>query len=424
MEGAEDSCIISIAFLVIQKLSANRLRHMKKTKTIILIGFLFLGYVALSQEEFIEPPSRLLTRIPFKQLTGGVILFQACFADFPDTLNFILDSGSSGISLDSATAAYFKLKPEPSDRSIRGIAGIRKVDFLYDRTLHIPGLTVEKLDFHINDYSILSFVYGERVDGIVGYSLLSRYIFKVNYDSLYIDICSNGSIRYPKGGYLLKPFIGTLPVHYARLKDDRTINARFLHDIGAGVCLMLSKDFAEDSSILKKKRKLWAKEGEGVGGSITMNITIIKELKIGPYRFRNIPTYIFDDAYNVTSYPYLGGLIGNDILRRFNTIFNYEKRDIYLVPNSHYRELFDYSYSGIELYYIDGNIVIGNVAKGSPGEAAGIKEGDVVVSIDNNLSQNFAQYRTALQEPNTKVKMILRRGSELLQVQLKIKSIL
>ena len=149
--------------------------------------------------------------------------------------------------------------------------------------------------------------------------------------------------------------------------------ARFLHDIGAGVCLMLSKDFTEDSAVLNKKRKLWAKEGEGVGGKIDMHLTVVKELKLGPYRFRNVPTYIFDDVYNVTSYPYLGGLIGNDILRRFNVIINYDKRDIYLMPNSHFRDPFDYSYSGIELYFIDGIIEIGDVAKGSPAEAGRVE---------------------------------------------------
>jgi hypothetical protein len=372
----------------------------------------------------VEPPSRLLTRIGFRQLTGGVVILNAKFGEFPDTLNFILDSGSSGISLDSATVAYFKLKPEPSDRTIRGIAGIRKVDFLYNQKLHFPHLTVDSLNFHINDYSVLTYVYGERIDGIIGYSLLSRYIFKINYDSLTIDICSKGVIRYPKGGFLLKPFIGTLPVHFARVKDDKGFNTRFLHDIGAGVCLMLSKDFVDDSSILRRKRKLYTKEGEGIGGSITMNITVIKEFRLGPYRFKNVPTYVFDDEYNVTSYPYLSGLIGNDILRRFNVIFNYEKRDIYLTPNTHFRELFDYSYSGIELYNIDDKIVIGSVAKGSPAEQAGIKEGDIVVAINNNMTQNFAQYKIALQEANAKIKLIIRRDGELMQINMKIKSIL
>jgi hypothetical protein len=388
------------------------------------LAFFFFTSFAKAQEEFIEPPSRLITRIPFTQLTGGVVIIRARLDNFPDTLNFILDSGSSGISLDSSTVEYLKLKPEASDRTIRGIAGIKKVGFLYKRKLRFPRLTIDSLDFHVNDYSILTTVYGEQIDGIIGYSVLSRYIVKIDYDSLKLDFWSKGTLRYPRGGYLLKPIMSTLPVQFARVKDGNTISARFLHDIGAGVCLMLSKDFAEDSSILSKKRKMWAKEGEGVGGKIDMHLTVVKELKIGPYRFRNVPTYIFDDVYNVTSYPYLGGLIGNDILRRFNTIINYEKRDIYLVPNSHYRDPFDYSYCGIELYFVNGQVEIGDVAKGSPAELAGLQEGDIVVAIINIFSGNLNQYKVALQSASERIKIIVRRREELKQFEFRVKNIL
>ena len=385
--------------------------------------WLLLSANVRAQEEFVEPASRLLTRIPIMQVTGGVVIIKAQLDDFPDTLNFILDSGSSGISLDSSTVAYFKLQPQPSDRTIRGIAGIKKVGFLYNRRLHFPGLVVDSLNFHVNDYSSLSSVYGEKVDGIIGYSLLIRYIVKLDYDSLSMDICSKGSIRYPRGGFLIKPILNTLPVQSARVKDEYTYNARFLHDIGAGVCLMLSKDFVEDSIILHRKRKLYPKEGEGIGGKVNMNLTVIKELKIGPYKFRNIPTYIFEDEYNVTSYPFLGGLIGNDIFRRFNVVFNYAKRDIHLLPNSHYRDPFDYSYSGVELYYIDDRIIIGDVAKDSPADLAGLKEGDVVIGVNNNLSQNFGQYKIALQATGEKIKILVRRDGELLQKEFRVKSI-
>jgi PDZ domain/Aspartyl protease len=395
------------------------------TKKPILIAWLFLvALLVNAQEEFIESPSRLLTRVPFTQLTGGVVILDAFLDDYSDTLHFILDTGSSGISLDSTTAAFFKLHPEPSERTIRGIAGIKKVGFLYNRKLKFPGLTVDSLNFHVNDYSVLTTVYGEQIDGIIGYSLLSRYIFKINYDSLTMDICSKGTMRYPKGGYLLKPILSTLPIQFARIKDGSVHTARFLHDIGAGVCLMLSRDFIEDSAVLHKKRVLLPKEGEGIGGKINMNLTLVKELKMGPYRFRNVPTYVFDDDFNVTNYPYLGGLIGNDIFRRFNVIFNYAKRDIYLMPNSHFRDPFDYSYSGIELYYVDGQIIIGDVAVGSPAEKAGIKEGDILVGINNNFSQNFNNYKATLQSVNEKIRLVVRRGGDLLDYNFKVKTIL
>ncbi len=394
------------------------------------IYLLFTGIILLAaasskaQEEFIEPPSREITKVPFTQLTGGIVIMQAKLESFPDTLNFILDTGSSGISLDSTTVDYLKLQPTPSDRTIRGIAGIRKVSFLYNQKLHFPGLTVDSLNFHINDYTILTAVYGERIDGIIGYSVLSRYILKVDYDSMRISFCTKGTIRYPRGGYLLKPTINQLVSQPLRVRDEKTIYSRFLYDMGAGLCMLLSKEFAEDSNFLSKKRKRFIKEGEGLGGKIDMELMVMREVKIGPYKFRNVPTFIFDDENNVTSYPYMGGLIGNDILRRFNIILNYAKGDIFIIPNRHFNETFDYSYSGIELYFINGLIIIGDVAKGSPGEAVGLKEGDEVIAINKNFSQNLNQYKIALQVPGEKVKVVFRRDGRLMEVEFKVKSIL
>ena len=94
-----------------------------------------------------------------------------------------------------------------------------------------------------------------------------------------------------------------------------------------------------------------------------------------------------------------------------------------MIPNSHFREPFDYAYSGFELYFIDGRIQIGSVSKDSPAELAGIKEGDIVVSVNNDLSQNFNKYKSAILASNSKVKLILRRNDQLLEVEMKVKNI-
>ena len=125
----------------------------------LLCCILLTGFVKSSpaQEEFIEP-SHFLTKLSFTQLTGGVILMKGQLNAFPDTLNFILDTGSGGISLDSSTVAYFGLKGTPSNRTIRGIAGIRAVSFLNNQKLVLPKLSIDRLNFNINDYAILSSV--------------------------------------------------------------------------------------------------------------------------------------------------------------------------------------------------------------------------------------------------------------------------
>ena len=388
----------------------------------ILAFCLLLNFSAFSQEEFVTP-SKFITKFHFEQFTGGVILLQARFANFPDTLNFLLDTGSGGISLDSITTAYFGLTPEPSERTIRGIAGMKKVSFLKNQELHFPGLSIDSLHFHVNDYSLLTSVYGERIDGIIGYSVLSRYIIKINYDHSEIEFWTKGSLKYPRGGYLLKPVINTLPLQNMRIRDSRFVHSRFLYDMGAGINLMLSTDFIKDSAFLGKKRKLFAKEAEGLGGKIDMHMTVIKEVKLGPYRFKDVPIYVFQDSFNITSYPVLAGILGSDLLRRFNIILNYDKRDIHLVPNSHFKDNFDYSYSGIELYYVDGDVIIGDVAKGSPAELAGVKEGDILVAMNNNFSHTLQQMKALLQNAGGRVDMIVKRREELIKFTFKVKSI-
>lgn len=395
----------------------------KKVAGFFSFFVLLCQFCGWAQEEFIAP-SRLITRVPFEQLTGGVVMLHARFGNFPDTLNFILDTGSGGISLDSVTTEYFGLKPAPSNRTIRGIGGIKSVGFLYNQQLHFPNLTIDSLNFHVNNYDILTSVYGEKIDGIIGYSFFSRYIIKLDYDSSVMEIWSRGSLKYPRGGYLLRPLITTLPVQTARVKDERTINTRFLYDMGAGLCMMLSSDFIRDSGLISKKRKYYTKQAEGLGGKIDMSMTVIKEIKLGAFRFRNVPVYVFDDVYNITSYPYLGGILGNDLLRRFNVILNYDRRDIYLTPNKHFNDAFDYSYTGIELYFVNGQIIIGDVAVGSPAEKAGVKEDDVVISINNVFNASMVQLKQALQNAGEKVKIIVRRKEELMQFEFKIKNIL
>jgi predicted metalloprotease with PDZ domain len=155
-----------------------------------------------------------------------------------------------------------------------------------------------------------------------------------------------------------------------------------------------------------------------------MHMTVIKEFRMGPYKFRNVPVYVFDDTYNVTSYPYLGGLIGNDLLRRFNTILNYDKREFYLIPNSHFNEPFDYAYTGLELYSVGGQIIIGDVASGSPAESIGLMEGDVVVAVNKNFNQNLQLYKLTIQSAGNRVKIIIQRDGVLKEFELKVKSIL
>src|SRR5579872_5480974 len=235
----------------------KHLRLVWRTTLLLQTVLLMMSGTVRAQETFIQPASKRITAIPFTVFTGGVILVRAKLDDFPDSLNFILDTGSGGISLDSGTCDHLHLVPLPSDKTILGIAGIRQVKFLYNRTLHLPGLTVDSLNFHVNDYDILTSVYGEKVDGIIGYSFFSRYIVQINYDSMQCNVNTPGTFRYPKGGFMLRPIIASLPIVSADIRDALRVSGRFYFDTGAGLCTLLSTDFVTDSNLLDSRKKIF-----------------------------------------------------------------------------------------------------------------------------------------------------------------------
>jgi hypothetical protein len=377
-----------------------------------------------AQQSIVQNTATFITKFPFIQLNGGIIIVRCTIDNSKDSLNFILDTGSGGISLDSSTVDELQLVKQKTNRTIRGIAGIKTVAFTNNHSLHFIGLKVDSLNFHINNYDLLSSVYGVRIDGIIGYSFLSRYIVAINYDKQELEIFSPSLFKYPKGGYIMKPFFNSLILSVFQVEDARSIMSRFIFDTGAGLCFLFNEDFLDDSSFLRKKKKKFITQAEGFGGKKEMELTVIKSVSVGPYKFRKVPVFIFKDAYNVTSYPQSCGLIGNDLLKRFNVILNYPEQTIYLKPNNKFSENFDFSYTGLGVYLIDSVIQVVDIIKDSPGDKAGFKNGDILIGIDNDFSNNIQSYKTALQNAGARLKVSIIRNHQPMSLKLKVQNIL
>jgi hypothetical protein len=371
----------------------------------LILAFLLASFRATTQP--VQPVP--LARIQILQVTGGVVIIQARLAPFSDTLQFIFDTGSSGISLDSTTASYLGLRPSYDGLLIRGIAGVREVPQLRNQTLTVGDLRTDSLNFYVNDYSVLTSIYGVRIDGVIGYAMLSRYIVSIDYNKQLMDWYAPGAFAYPKKGLLLNPQINRLPAYPFTIQELQTKNYPMLIDIGAGLNLLFSERFAKEAGVLDPERKSWITSGEGIGGQIELRLTLLRSLRIGPYRFKKVPITIFDDSNNVTNYPHWAGLIGNDLLRRFNIIINYPAGEIHLKPNRFYYDEFDYAYIGMELYLIDGLITIGFVATGSPAQEAGLEVGDEIVAINKIVGGKLDAYKSELAHAIKKVDVIYKR---------------
>jgi len=379
--------------------------------------------IGITQAEEITKAS-FITRIPFTLLDGGTILLKATVANSPDSLNFVLDTGCGGISLDSTTAERLQLDEIKTNKNIVGLGQKKKGSFILHQTLYLKNLAVDSLDFHINDYNFLSLAKGVKVDGIIGYSFLKRFIVKVDYDNQQIEVWKPGEIKYPKGGYALGLYLDNMPMFEANVRDKTAVKTKFFFDTGADVSFMISEKFVKDSSFLKTNKRAIAVPAEGIGGGCDMKFSTVAKLEVGPYTFKRVPSFIFDDKYNVTRYPTLGGIIGNDLLHRFNLIINYPYAEIYLTPNSYFNEPFDYVYTGFKIFTTNGQTFVDNIVKDSPAEKAGLQNGDVLLGVNNNFSNNVDQYKNEISASHASLKMSILRGSQLKTIVVSPQSIL
>ena len=116
--------------------------------------------------------------------------------------------------------------------------------------------------------------------------------------------------------------------------------------------------------------------------------------------------------------------MGNDLLRRFNVTLNYRADEIFLHPNHHFYDPFDYSYTGLVMYLIDGHIRITDVLPGTPAAQAGLQGGDIIVAVAGDFSNNIQHYRDHLRVLGSRVQLIIRRKGQLLEKHIRVRSLL
>lgn len=365
-----------------------------------------------------------ITQFPFKKYLGGIIIIQAQLQPYKDTLNFVLDTGSGGISLDSITCNRLQVLNRLTDTFLTGVGGRKQLRFSFNNTLSFPGLKVDSLNFHINDYSLLSDLYNVKIDGVIGYSLLKRFVVLVDYENAVVKLYSKGNYNYPENGYLIKDTIRYIPETNALVEDERVILGRFYFDSGADMELLLSKDLIDDVSFFNAQKKKLPVNVEGAIGQQNMKVAVMKRFKLGPYKFKKVPVYFFDDNGLIFKTPKPIGLIGNGIIKKFNLILNYGQGEIFLQPNRLFNESFDYAYTGLNLRYREDRVEVNDVAEDSPAAKAGLQAGDELIGIGNAFSNDLQHYRKALACPNCNVVLFVKRGDSFQRVLLKIKSIL
>jgi hypothetical protein len=284
----------------------------------------------------------------------------------------------------------------------------------------LPGLKVEYLNFHVSDYELISSTYGITIHGIIGNSFFRQYIVQIDYDSQEISIYKPGTFNYPRKGFLIKPVFTNYPTYNVSFIEQIKLNIPSIFDIGAGVNFIAVSKLNNETPFLKTSKKNYETYVGGLGGKKTMQLTILDKIKIGPYKFKKVPILQFEDDYKLLNYPVLGGILGNDLLRRFNLVINYPKKEIYLSPNNFFNESFDYSYTGMSVYLINNLVTIEDIIPNSPASKAGLLSGDQLIALNGKPVTNLDMYKKIMAITEGKTKITIFRNGRYYEMMIRI----
>jgi hypothetical protein len=255
---------------------------------------------------------------------------------------------------------------------------------------------------------------GIRIDGMVGYQLLARFLTTLDYANSKLTLAMPSAAPATAPGAAAVGFYidGTIP-RIPIAVNGVTTSAEV--DTGNRAALDLSSPFlAAHPAIAALAKTAPAVAGFGVGGPAYARLGRIPTLQIGPYDMANCVASFAAQSKGAFADPFNPANVGGAVLRRFDVTFDYAHQQLLLAKNAEFDAPFSYDRSGLFLIDAAGAYTVISVMAGTPGATAGIAKGDVIVDVNGAPASNdsLAALRALLSGPAGTVVHLRVRGPQ------------
>lgn len=358
------------------------------------------------------------------QLTTDLILVRVA-VNGVEGLHFLLDTGASVSVINQTLVAELGLERRGRLVEVIGAAGRAEASFTRVDSIAMPGLELVNQRLLAVDLDPFLPYVGHRVDGILGYDFISRFVLKIDYESQTLSAYRPSAFRYTGEGEVLNiELLGNLPVIEGLVEDEH--GGRFLLDTGASAALVLHREFIEEYQLLRGKRDRREVFSGGVGGVVRQISAHLAAFGIGRYRFPDLPALFSLERTGSgrERRTRVSGKIGATLLNHFTIYLDYSRGRVVLEPNRFYAEPVRVDRSGMQLVLAEGEVVVAGVARRSPARRAGMKVLDRLVMVDGRpvTELGLPYIRDVLRGPaGNRVRLLVDRRGKERTVTLKLK---
>ncbi len=296
------------------------------------------------------------------------------------SVNILLDSGAGATVLDSTLASDLELAGS-GRLPVMGIGGTREFSFVKVPSYSVAGALLS--DQYLAVIPLAEEFYsstGERIDLILGYDFLSRFVTRIDYGLETITLFDPDSFLIPPDITVL-PAVRTMSLLSVEAVLEDSIPIKLLLDTGAGGCIHLTPGFFEKHPDFLQNRPSFETEVRGIGGEESILGFRVSSVTLGDF---TIPGGICSSFDGGDIFNQFDGILGAGILSRFVVYLNYNSSSVLLEPSALFHEGLPETLTGMGLEIAGNELVISGVIGGSPADDAGIIKGDILLEVDGH----------------------------------------
>jgi hypothetical protein len=197
-----------------------------------------------------------------------------------------------------------------------------------NNTVKIGKLIRKNISFADNELT------GHEADGKIGIGIFAGKTFEIDYDnSQFIIYDKMPDLK----GYQSIPlfFDGQFYITGNNIMDDQKQEISFLLQSGYSGGILYSNEFSDGKGLDKKLKVTGEKTlKNSAGQSIITKQGILPALQLGDIVLKNVSAGFFEGNLKTQKVNYFGA----DLLRRFNWIFDAERKTVYIKPSKYFSE--------------------------------------------------------------------------------------
>jgi hypothetical protein len=323
------------------------LRRVLPGVAVLAVAFVPVAVPAASLRSALDPwPVRHFKnvaagfQIPFEYSKGHI--FVTLSVNGKAGYQFLLDSGTSVDILDLATSRELGIPIEKikraKDLGLGGgrvqMAGARHLVLQAQDSQLEPKLIGNSAA--IVDLHGLSVVMQHRLDGILGYPLLRRYVVGINFMTDELTLWPARRFHYRGHGDVMalaeqKDNVPAIPVTVDTL-SSKTRQAMVEIDTGSDASLLLYPAYAKrahiDDAFFSTSTKLKPGEGYGLGGCFPVLPAVLASMTMGHVMVSHFMAFLMQTSPAVTR-DKIAGVIGTSVLGSYkDVIFDVPRHEV------------------------------------------------------------------------------------------------